>query len=165
MKKILLSLTLASLLFAKSEYTNLYQLHSCVYSKSIDIKNASQKEIFFGTKKEYYQFVEKGLKEIKLKGLEGALNGAYSQSANLAKGFLSAAGKGIAAGAAIGGVIGMIDSYIKDSKKAAEYMYLAEFTTADGKTTYGTVLLSSQKKGFKEDPDMDNIKKIMKGGF
>lgn len=169
MKKILTSLAIASLLttglLAKSEYTRYYQLHSNIYNKSIDIKNASQKEIFFGAKQDYYKFVAEGLKEIELKGMDGALKGAYSQSANIAKGFLETAGKGIAMGAVIGGVFGAIDSYIKDARKAAEYMYVVEFTTIDGKMTTGSVLLSSQSKGFKEEPEMDKIKEIMKGGF
>lgn len=88
-----------------------------------------------------------------------------NQSANIAKGFLEAAGKGVAIGAGIGIIIGAIESYKKESRKSAEYMYLVEFTTLDGKTTKGSVLLSSRKEEFKNNPNMENIKKIMNGAF
>lgn len=169
MKKILLSAVITSMfsttLLSKSVYTLEYQLHSDIYDKSINIENASKKEIFFGTKIDYYEFVSEGLKEIQLKGLEGALSGMSNQSANIAKGFLEAAGKGVAIGAGIGIIIGAIESYKKESRKSAEYMYLVEFTTLDGKTTKGSVLLSSRKEEFKNNPNMENIKKIMNGAF
>ncbi|KAB7889570.1 hypothetical protein [Poseidonibacter ostreae] len=169
MKKLikisLISILLASTLSAKSVYNYEYQMHSNIYNKSINISNASQREIFFGSKLEYYEEVAEGLKEIQSKGLEVALESGLNQSANIAKGFLEAAGKGVAVGAVIGGIFGAIDSYIKDKRKASEYMYVVEFTTSSGEKTTGSVLLSSQSKDFKEEPKLDKIKKIMKGGF
>lgn len=169
MKKLIVNLTLASFLttslMAKSVYVKEYQMHSNVFNPSFNIATAERKEVFFGTKKDYYSELSSGIKAIQTKGLNGALEGGLNQSANLAKGFFTTAGKGMALSGLIGGFFGYIDNYIKENRKTAEYMYVVDFTAPDGTTTRGNVLLSSYHKDFKDEPKMDKIKEIMRGGF
>lgn len=166
MKKIVLIMFLVTAsLFAKSVVTSDYQMHSNVYNENFNIQGASVKEVFFGTQSDYYEKLKDGLKEINIKGLDKGLEVAYSQSGNLAKGFLSGVGENVLAGAGIGAAFALIDYMIKESKKAKVYMYVVEFTDKNGNTTGGSVLLSSKNKEFKDGDDLNKIKNIMKKGF
>jgi|GEM_PF-2997751 len=123
----------SSTLLSDVIYKSGYQINSYIFEDNFDKTDYKlTKEVFFGSFEDYQERLKEGLTEISLKGLEGALNGAASQSANLAKGFLNAAGDGMAAGMGIGLIIGGIDYYIKSSKASKQFMYVVEVEDKNG---------------------------------
>ncbi|BFU77284.1 hypothetical protein ALC152_04990 [Arcobacter sp. 15-2] len=163
LKLSLISIALATALNAKTVNELEYSYYSNVYNPDFIItKDTKKKEVFFGTREEYMSSMSSALNN---GAVDGAINALQNQAGNIAKGFLSNAGKAMSAGAVIGGVFGYIDGKIKDSYYTREFMYVVEFTNPDGTMTTGSVLFIATDKEKYNDDSMNKIKEIVKGGF
>lgn len=161
---VMMIILLSSSLYGKSVYDEKYQMHSNVFLEDFDISNAKRTEVYFGTKDDYVDSIDKDLSFLALSSANGIASGISSQAGALAKGFTQGVGSAVGAGLGIGLVIAAVDYYKKQKGKPLFYYYVVEFEDKSGKKTRGIVNLISYDKEFKETEEKD-IKEIMVKGF
>lgn len=143
MKKILISLTIASLLttslFSETikENGKIDELHQVFVNKTrnIDLTNSTKEFIFFGTLKDLQKEYDEIQKEIKNQGLDGAIRGLENSTSSIAKGFLKSAGQNMGLNMGIGLIYGALDPFVMSLYDDEQYILIYDFANQKGEKT------------------------------